>query len=486
MQYLLYSEDYLFIALGTHRKNNLWRNPWTRDIIRYRIQVVFLSMKEIVVKKTSFLILLVLFTASAAFAEGQGEGTTTGGGAAEVDMGGRVLKYVAWWEPTSGVPELTQTKWQYLEEYYNFKLESINSGSWQGHHDDLVASITAGAPIGDFVYVDQSFFTGFIKEKLILPVENMGIDFSKPYYHQQKRAGFTLFGHEYSIKDNFIEPSVGWWFNKSLLEREGQENVYDLQREGKWTWDKMLEMAKAVTKDLDGDGTIDQWGFGEDPLHVAAIAFIISNGGNIVEDGKFILDSPEALEGLQMYQDLNVKYKVMAMRPEDSEWNWAYYQFGSKGNIAFLPFHYWASQSQFGMPEDEIGWALIPAGPKGKMTSGYYPNNTVIVPTGTPEPEKALFIWDKMWAPMDQFEDPDSDPFDWLYTRFYDIESVEETQYRMSLGGEYTALTHEIFGFKSAWEGIPQAILYGEKSPKAALEEVKPVFEAQLANLFAD
>ncbi|MBN2509994.1 MAG: extracellular solute-binding protein [Spirochaetales bacterium] len=431
--------------------------------------------------KRILIVVAVLLTGFFLFAEGQGEGGATAAAADKLDMKGRVLKYIAWWNPAPD-QELWKLKVAHLEKKYNFKLDNINSGGWQSHHDDLVASITAGAPIGEYVYVDQSFFAGWVSEKLLLPVEDYGIDYSQPYYHQQKREGFTFLGHEYSIKDQFIEPSTGWWFNKSMLEREGLESVYELQSQGKWTWDKMLEMAKACTKDLDGNGTIDQWGFGEDPLHVAALAFIASNGGNIVSDGKYVMNSPQVLEALQFYQDLNLKHKVVAMRPEESEWNWAYYQFG-QGKIAFLPFHFWASDSQFGSPEDELGWALFPAGPKGEATSGYYPNNTVVLPAGTKEPQKVLYIWDQIWKPDPQFTDPDADPFSYLYSKFYDLESVEETQYMMSVGGRFVPFTHEIFGFKSAWEGIPGEILKGEKTPQVALEEVSPVFQAKLKEL---
>ena len=436
-------------------------------------------MKKIV----SVLLLLALVT-GVVFAEGQGENGTTAKSESKLDMGGRVLKYIAWWDPAS-TEEVWLAKLAYLEEQYNFKLETVNSGDWQGHHDDLLASIAAGDPIGEYVYVDQSFFAGYVSEQLLEPVEGHGVDFSQSYYHQGKRAAFTLHGHEYSIKDNFVEPSAGWWFNKSLLEREGQPNIYELQKNGEWTWDKMLEMAKAVTKDLDGDGTVDQWAFGEDPLHVAAMAFLATNGANIVEDGKFVLDSPAAIEALQFYQDLNTKYKVVGMRPEDSEWNWAYHEFGA-GKIAFLPFFFWASDSQFGSPEDEIGWALFPAGPKGEATSVYYPSNTVVVPVGVKDLDNVLYVWDQMWKPNPDFIDPDEDPFSWLYTKFYDIESVEESQYMMSVGGKFVTFTHEIFGLKQTWESIPLPILKGEKSPAVAVEEAKPIFEAKIAEVLGE
>jgi ABC-type glycerol-3-phosphate transport system substrate-binding protein len=41
-------------------------------------------------------------------------------------------------------------------------------------------------------------------------------------------------------------------------------DIYQLVRDGKWTWDKLSELAKAVSADLDGDGVFtaaDQYGF---------------------------------------------------------------------------------------------------------------------------------------------------------------------------------------------------------------------------------
>ena len=47
---------------------------------------------------------------------------------------------------------------------------------------------------------------------------------------------------------------------KSMLEREGLPDIYDLWIADNWTWDQAEEMIIDVTCDLDGDGEIDQWG----------------------------------------------------------------------------------------------------------------------------------------------------------------------------------------------------------------------------------
>ena len=47
-------------------------------------------------------------------------------------------------------------------------------------------------------------------------------------------------------------------FNKQLIADLGLEDPYELVRNGKWTFDKYDEMAKIVTRDLNGDGKMDE------------------------------------------------------------------------------------------------------------------------------------------------------------------------------------------------------------------------------------
>jgi ABC-type glycerol-3-phosphate transport system substrate-binding protein len=43
-------------------------------------------------------------------------------------------------------------------------------------------------------------------------------------------------------------------FNKDLLRDHGLESPYDIVRRGEWTFEKLLEMAKGIARDLNGDG----------------------------------------------------------------------------------------------------------------------------------------------------------------------------------------------------------------------------------------
>lgn len=52
--------------------------------------------------------------------------------------------------------------------------------------------------------------------------------------------------------------AVNIYANKKLIQDYSVENPYQLVRDGKWTWDKLYEIGKSVTIDLDGNSVIDQ------------------------------------------------------------------------------------------------------------------------------------------------------------------------------------------------------------------------------------
>lgn len=91
------------------------------------------------------------------------------------------------------------------------------------------------------------------------------------------------------------------------------------------TWAEMIEYAQALTKDFDGDGVIDQYGFavnGNTPGNCwfRFVPDLWAAGGNLTDDDmtKATLDTPEGLEALKYYTEFLTKYKVA---PESSVTN---------------------------------------------------------------------------------------------------------------------------------------------------------------------
>lgn len=83
-----------------------------------------------------------------------------------------------------------------------------------------------------------------------------------------------------------------------------------------WTWDDYLELAKKLTKDIEGDGRIDQFGTSSSDI----LTIIVRNGGSYVDDldnpKRCTLDSPVAIETIQFCVDLINKYHVCPTQAE--------------------------------------------------------------------------------------------------------------------------------------------------------------------------
>ncbi len=99
------------------------------------------------------------------------------------------------------------------------------------------------------------------------------------------------------------------YYNKDLFKAAGLD-----PEKPPATWDELVTAAKALTKDTDGDGKIDQWGFNtHTDTHWYFSAMVMQNGGKILSDDgkKVIYNSPEGVEALQFWGDLVNKHKVM-------------------------------------------------------------------------------------------------------------------------------------------------------------------------------
>lgn len=98
------------------------------------------------------------------------------------------------------------------------------------------------------------------------------IGFDKPWWYQKVNDAYSVGGHAYVVVgmydlDNYLD-NVCLYFNKNMLiDLTGDDDLYAVVKEGKWTIDKMEEVAKQAVVDLDGDGTMDptkdQFGYGQ-------------------------------------------------------------------------------------------------------------------------------------------------------------------------------------------------------------------------------
>src|SRR5690554_837510 len=99
------------------------------------------------------------------------------------------------------------------------------------------------------------------------------------------------------------------FYRKDLL---AEENIPEPTTS--WTWEEFVAYAKRLTKDTDGDGQIDQYGFGTSGQYVSQYQpFLRQNDADFVDEENWVatVDDPAAIEALQFYIDLIRKHKVV-------------------------------------------------------------------------------------------------------------------------------------------------------------------------------
>lgn len=175
----------------------------------------------------------------------------------------------------------------------------------------LMTSMAVGADAG-MTLIEESTIPEFVKAGWLLPlddvVEKIGRDDLKP------QSILEYQGHVYALGYSGGTNS-SLWVRKDMLEEAGLEPPK--------TYDELLAAAKALTKDTNGDGTIDVYGIGLPGGTGLATtsrfaAFLYQNCGDWYDDdGNVVFDQPQVREAIEKYVEL-MKYSP----PDAASWNW--------------------------------------------------------------------------------------------------------------------------------------------------------------------
>lgn len=135
-----------------------------------------------------------------------------------------------------------------------------------------------------------------------------------------------------------------------------------------WDWKKYVEVCKIFSKDLDGDGLLDQWGTTIDPRWQN---YVYANGGQVLSDdyNRCTLDQPAAYEGLQFMGDLINKYHVSPNSDESA--NLGTSKLFTSGKIATFIGGSYTAELVFKkeVKDFEFDVAMLPKGPNGRVAA---------------------------------------------------------------------------------------------------------------------
>ena len=154
----------------------------------------------------------------------------------------------------------------FVEDRYNVRIEGRYGADWDSMYGDLKRDVGSGEASCDVYFSHiRAGVTGALADGLVRAWNDVPhVRFGEPWWNQSIIETLSIGDRIFfaygsaSVHDVHILT-----FNKAMLKNNNLEDPYALVRGGKWTIDKLGEISKSVTRDLDGDGRFtveDQYG----------------------------------------------------------------------------------------------------------------------------------------------------------------------------------------------------------------------------------
>lgn len=436
-------------------------------------------------KKTTFkriaclmLAIMLLFTAAGCGNGGTDAGTDTTSSKSDKpeekrDLGGRTIKFLAnWTEPTKGNSDRENIYWAKkteVEEKYNCKYEHIYLAD-ANVYNSFITSILSGEPSADIVSYKYNPFSAikqdlfynlstlkefdFTEDKWLKAVNNMGKVNDKQYLMLSIKF----------VADNLI------FYNKDVFEQYGQEDLWALQKEGKLTLDKLIEIATNISK---ASGKYSMRGDSASYTHKM---FASAHGVLPIEkvdnklEFKINVNSAEFVNAYSKAQKL-VTDGVLSNGLDATNWSYSRSLFNA-GEVPIL-LGSEAIVDHFAESDFEVGMCVMPT-VDGKMTTVGEDLAWCAMPYNVKNPNDVAFIWNIM---TDVTFDVD------YKVRFRDAVSDDAMDVIEALSKIQTTTTTPVNCDVAAGVDITSTLnelVSGSITPAQAMQTIEPLYAAGL------
>lgn len=356
-----------------------------------------------------------------------------------MDLEGMEIVIGDWWssqeeaEPTNAMEEARSEYRDMIQKKYNFTMKQVAVSDWDGMQETITTTIIAEDPAAQIFLMAPSWIAAPLANGLIYDLSTLdSLDFSDSKWIKNVTSVTTFGDSIYGMNAGIAEPKLGVFFNKRLFQEAGLDpNLpYDLQANGKWTWEEFEKICKVLTKDTNNDGITDTYAMASFSVDLFRGA-LTSNDARFIgkdADGKYYnaTTEPNFLESIQWAVGLIEKGYEMPT-PEDANWDW-FVQAFPDAKVAMRVAEEYNTSGMKEM-EDDFGFVLFPKGPKSSdKYAVYFSDNIAVIPScyDKETAEKIAFAFNLWTEPTPGYEDEDAWK-DNYYTKFRDERAVDET-----------------------------------------------------------
>ncbi len=310
----------------------------------------------------------------------------------EAGLGGEIKLELFTWTENDEYEVNRELIKEFEKQHPGVKVSLVNVSGSREAMQKLETKMAAKAG-PDVMSLHGAYYVGFADAGVLEDLEKFAKDdddFHLADFHPRLVEMCRYKGDLYSLPRYTSVYTL--FYNKALFDAEG------LPYPGteSWTWDDYLAAVKALTKDLDGNGTPDQWGCIIDFWGARLYPWLWSNGADLMDSSleTCTIDSPEAVEALQFLVDLRHKYKV-APATTSTERNEGLNSF-ARGNVGMYMSGPWDIQTLNQVENLKWDIAAVPSQKTRATMLGY------AIGSGTRHPKEAWELFKFLLGPGSQ------------------------------------------------------------------------------------
>lgn len=357
------------------------------------------------------------------------------------DLGGRTIKIGLWWDEFydseyQSLEDITAAGGSYdnaetaqmkldavrqVEERWNCRIDYVNLG-WQGTIDSIGTSVTNGTPDCDIYLTDLQFGIAPVINGYAQKISDIASEDSDIRNDQIVFTRFPVLGNDdYLFYGSSSIPGGAIYlaYNASMLDELGLEAPESLAEKGEWTWDKFADYCSQLTRDIDGDGNMDVYGYGSTSNRTIS-GFLASNNAQVAASSTEGLSDAKTMETFNYIDRL---YNVDGTaRPYTDDWS-------DQENALFQNKAAFAFVNHYQLRDRDVDYDIricpAPTGPSGdgSMTP-IQMNNCYFIPVGVEDAASVYQVFEELnnWFDYDTSYRDDATSFE---SAFVDEEQLE-------------------------------------------------------------
>jgi len=258
-------------------------------------------------------------------------------------QGSKTIEFWQFWTDPQARPAIESIVAQFENENPGWKV-NITDLTWADGHQKIVVAFGAGNP-PDLLELGSDWIAEFAAGHALFEIN---IDTSKFLVTEPGIFEEKIYAQPWFLASRIL------YFNKTLLDKTGLDIPSD--------WHELLDACRkihALDKGISGFGANSA-----EPhrLYKKFLPFVWSCGGEIIEDGKIRLDTPEIIGALEFYGELTRCGQIETQRHLEDSF--------CEGKIGFLISGGWLLKRLKQTPPS-FDYQLVPMIGKDKKTTGW-------------------------------------------------------------------------------------------------------------------